>query len=110
MRFLATALGVLNLGLLASSSAHAESQTSQQPKFRTEIQAAAEGGPNFTVTNLSRKTLTAGTFQFFLSSERRPQGAMDWDLLVQGRGEPGREDPNPLLLAVYVPMRGRIGK
>src|SRR5207247_6228195 len=38
-----------------------------------------------------RKTLTAGTFQFFLSSERRPQGAMDWDLLVQGRGEPGRE-------------------
>jgi hypothetical protein len=91
MRFLATALGVLNLGLLASSPAHAESQTSQQPKFRTEIQAAAEGGANFTVTNLPRKTLTAGTFQFFLSSERRPQGAMDWDPLVQGRGEPGRE-------------------
>jgi hypothetical protein len=87
MRFLATALGVLNLGLLASSPAHAESQTSQQPQFRT----AAEGGANFTVTNLSRKTLTAGTFQFFVSSERRPQGAMDWDPLVQGRGEPGRE-------------------
>lgn len=91
MRFLASALGVLNLGLLASSPAHAESQTSQQPKFRTE--AAADGGPKFTVTNLSRKTLTAGTFQFFLSSEAGPQGAMDWDPLVQGRGEPGRERP-----------------
>ena len=77
------ALQVLTTSLLFSSAARGQSQTAEQPKFWIEIQAPSDGGPKFTVTNLSRKTLTAGAFQFSVSSEAKPQGAMSWDPLCK---------------------------
>ena len=105
--FRVIALPVLTPSLLFSSAVCAQSRTAEQPKFRTEIQAPSDGSPKFTVTNLSRKTLTAGTFQFSVSSEAKPQGAMNWDPIVQGRGQPGRERPGPIepgaSLTMYLP-------
>jgi len=45
--------------------------------------------------------------EFSVSSESKPQSKMNWDPLVQGRGEPGREHPGPLepgaSLTMYLP-------
>jgi hypothetical protein len=100
-------LQVFTLSLPFSSAVRAQSQIAEQPRFRIEIQAASDGGPKFTVTNLSGKTLTAATFQFSVSSETKPQGAMSWDPIVQGRGVPGHEQPGPIepgaSLTMYLP-------
>ena len=93
MRVYTIALKLAILGLLVSSATCGQSQTVEQAKFQIEIQAAADGGPKFTVANLSGKTLTACTFQFSVSSESRAQSKMDWDPLAQGRGDPGRPGP-----------------
>jgi len=102
-------LRVLIPGLLILPTLRGQSHTTEQAKFRVEISATTDGGPKFTITNLSAKTLTACTFQFSVSSESKPQGEMDWDPLVQGQGEPGRERPGPLepgaSLTMYLPHR-----
>ena len=96
IRLYTIALKLAIVGVLVSSATYGQSQTVEQAKFQVEIQAAADGGPKFTLANLSGKTLTACTFQFSVSSESRAQSKMDWDPLVQGRGDPGRSRSGPL--------------
>ena len=109
MKAYTMALKVLILAPFVSSATYGQSQPVVQPKFQIEIQATTDGGPRFTVANLSRKTLTACTFQFSVSSEGRPQSEMDWDPLVQGGGDPGRSRPGPLepgaSLTMYLPHK-----
>jgi hypothetical protein len=87
---------VLCVSLLVSSAIRGQAETAEQPKFQIEIQPAAEGGPRFTVKSLSNKTLTACTIRFSVSSEDGSQSGMNWDPIVQGGGDPGRERQQPL--------------
>jgi len=88
LRRLSFGLLVIGFGLAAVAA-----QVKQQPRFRIEIQAEAEGGPKFTVTNLSDKTLTACHIEFSVSSEGRREGGMSWDPIVQAGN---RQRPQPL--------------
>jgi hypothetical protein len=84
MRMCLAALSVACICLHVTPGAYAEPQASEKPGFLVAIQAAAEGGPRFTVTNLSGKAVTACVMQMSLSSEGRPQSEIEWDALLQG--------------------------
>src|ERR1700722_11146108 len=93
MTLLAVTFRVLSVGLLVSSAVYGQSQATEQSRIQVEIQAAADKGPRFTVMNLSDKTLIACHIQFSLSSQSRPQAAMDWDPIAEGRGIDPRLGP-----------------
>ena len=101
-------LRIFAVSLIAACVVRSHAQAVSEPKFRTEIQIAENGAPNFVVTNLSDKTLTACTIQFWVSTEGRPQSSMDWDSLVQWRG-PSGEPQEPLApgasMTRYLPHR-----
>jgi hypothetical protein len=83
------------LVLLPIWAANSLAQIADGPKFRVEILANGDASPQFSVTNLSGRTLTACTIKFSVSTEARPQGEMNWDPLVQRRG-PRRQAQGPL--------------
>jgi len=91
MKFISAAA----LVLLPVWAASCLAQIADGPKFRVEI-LASDASPQFLVTNLSGRTLTACTIEFSVSTEARPQGKMNWDPLVQGRGPKG-EAQGPLV-------------
>ena len=91
MKFISAAA----LVLLPVWAASCLAQIADGPKFRVEI-LASDASPQFSVTNLSGRTLTACTIEFAVSTEARPQGKMNWDPLVQGRGPKG-EAQGPLV-------------
>ncbi|MGC2417468.1 MAG: hypothetical protein WA434_06965 [Candidatus Acidiferrales bacterium] len=82
MKMLAAALCVLNAGLLVLS-ASGESPTVEQPGFRIEVQASGAGGPRYTVTNLTGKTVTACVIQLSSSSDGVSKSETVWDALLQ---------------------------
>lgn len=79
------------LVLLPISAASSLAQIADGPKFRVEILTGGDASPQFSVTNLSGRTLTACTIKFSVSTDARPQGEMNWDPLVQRRGPRGEE-------------------
>jgi hypothetical protein len=76
------ALRVLAVGFLFSSAVLGQAQTAEQPKFGIEIQVTGEHGPSYTVTNLTRKTVTACVIELSSSSESKQQSKMDWDSVM----------------------------
>jgi len=70
---------ILCFGLLGSLPAFAQTQTADQPTFRTEIHATSDRGPSFTLTNLSAKTLSAAQIRFSSSSKAVPSTEMGSD-------------------------------
>jgi hypothetical protein len=92
MKFI-RAIALVLLPIWAASS---QVQIADGPKFRVEIQASGDASPQFSVTNLSGRTLTACTIEFSASTETRPQGKMNWDPLVQGGRGPRGEAQGPL--------------
>ena len=87
---------VLSLVPPVASAFHGQSRTGEEPKFQIEIDPTVEGGPKFTVTNLSAKTLSACIIQSSISSEGRSQSKMDWDPATQAGGDARRKNPKPL--------------
>jgi hypothetical protein len=84
VKYLPRVLIVLSAGLLATLSIHAQPQTGQQPKFQFDIQPAAQGGPKYTVTNLSDKAITACVIELSIWSEGKGQSRTVWDAPIQG--------------------------
>ena len=76
-----------------------------------EIQASGDASPQFSVTNLSGRTLTACTIEFSVLTEARPQSKLNWDPLVQGRRGPRGEAQGPLKTgqAVTLFMPRKVG-
>lgn len=95
--------------LLLIWAASSLAQIAVGPKFRAEIQANDEASPQFSVTNLSGRTLTACTIEFSVSTEARSQGRMNWDPLVQGGRGPRGEAQGPLepgqTLTLFMPHK-----
>jgi len=87
---------ILCFGLLGSLPAFAQTQTADQPTFRTEIHATSDRGPSFTLTNLSAKTLSAAQIRFSSSSKAVPSTEMGWDPILQGTSDPRSQLPGPL--------------
>jgi hypothetical protein len=81
-------------GMFAASAAYGQLESAA--KFRTEILPSADGGPKFTVTNLSDNTLTACVIRFSVSSQAKPESHMDWDAIVQGGRNTRRGSQQPL--------------
>jgi hypothetical protein len=96
LKVLTFVFSLLSAGLCLASAVHGQSRTAEEPKFQVEIDPAAEGGPKFTVTNLSAKTLGACVFEFSISSEGMPQSHMDWDPASLPGGDERRKSPKPL--------------
>ena len=95
--------------LIVAYAVRFEAQSVREPKFRIEIQTGGDKGPQFAVTNLSEKTLTAATIEFSVSAEARPEGKMNWDPLAQGGQGPNGEPQGPLgpgtSVTLYLPHR-----
>jgi hypothetical protein len=75
---------VLAAVLLASVFVHAQQQPQEQPNFQIDILTPRDGGPGFTLTNRSAKTLAACTIEFSVSSENGKPMRDDWDALFLG--------------------------
>ncbi len=90
-------VAILLAAPFCSSVPQDQSQGSEQKKFfHVEIQSSADGGPRFSITNLSDKTLTACVVRFLVSAEGRSRLHMDWDALVQGGPDLRRGGQKPL--------------
>src|SRR5262249_23668778 len=99
-------VGRLAVALLALGAVEGAS-SAEQPRFRIEIQAEAEGGPKFTLTNLSDKTLTACHLQFSVSPNQ-PEGGLAWDPLVEA-GDPRRPRPLEPGASLRLSLAHRVG-
>jgi hypothetical protein len=110
MKILAAALCVLNAGMLVSSGVHGQLPTVEQPRFQIEIQAAAEGGPRYTVTNLTGKTVTACVLELSSSSQSKGKSKTVWDALLQDELpiEPGASISRYLSHAVGGPLPDKV--
>jgi hypothetical protein len=95
-KILTLVLGILSFAPPAAWAVHGQSRTAKEPKFQIEVDPSIDGGPKFTVTNLSAKTLAACIIQFSISSEGRAQSKMDWDPAIQAGGDARRNSPKPL--------------
>ena len=71
------------LSCLPISAIPAQAPRLPQPKFKIAIHANAEGGPHFTLTNLTQKTLTACVIEFSRSTEIKPESSIEWDPIIQ---------------------------
>lgn len=87
---------------------HGQSEIAEERKFQVEIQPAADGGPEFSVTNLSSKTLTACIFRLSASSEAHAQLHIDWDAFMQAGLDLWPGGPQPLepgaSMSRYLPL------
>ena len=102
-------LRAIPIVLIVACAASSRAQSPSEPKFRTEILSSGSEAPQFSLTNLSEKMLTACTIEFSVSKEAKPDGEMDWDPLAQGGRGPKREPQGPLApgatLTLYLPHR-----
>jgi hypothetical protein len=80
--------------MIVPSAMYGQSLAAEQPRFQIEIQVGGEGGPRYTVTNLTGKPVTACVFQ--LSSPSQSHGKSKtvwtvWDAVLQDEQpmEPG---------------------
>jgi len=110
MKIPVTALTVIIACRLVSSAVHGQSQTTEQPRFQIEIQAAGESGPSYTVTNVTGKAVTACVFRFSSSSESKEISSTVWDAVVQDELpiEPGASISKPLGHVVGGPLPDKV--
>jgi hypothetical protein len=83
MKILTTVLCVLSAVMIVPSAMYGQSLTTEQPRFQIDIQAAGEGGPRYTVTNLTGKTVTACVLQLSSSSQNHGKSKTVWDAVLQ---------------------------
>src|SRR5262249_5122718 len=95
---------ILIPSLLFSPLGHGQSQPAIQPKFRINIAAEAHGGPSFTVTNLSGKTLTACHIRFSVSAQNLAQVEISWDPIIEAEDPRGTRPLTPgAAVTMYLP-------
>jgi hypothetical protein len=88
----------LAAALLGVFTIQTRAQTQDAQKIKVEIQTPRDGGPSFTLTNLSDKALAACEIEIYVSSKRgRPMG-QTWDSAFLGTHslEPGATMTKPL--------------
>ena len=83
IRLLFKVAALLCVGLPFASSVYAQAPRIPQSKFKIEIHSDDNGQPQFTVTNLTQKTLTACVIEFSRISEMKSQSRMTWDPIIQ---------------------------
>jgi hypothetical protein len=110
MKYLPRAFTAFSASVLATFAIHAQSQTQEKPKFQIEIQAAAQAGPKFTLTNLPDKPLTAYVIQISSSSDNKGRSEIVSDAPVQGERplEPGASITQNLNHRVGGPMPDKV--
>lgn len=78
--------------LLLAGAAGAQSR----PAFSIQIGADGQGNPQFTLTNLTSKTLSACVFRLGFSHPAGARGEMVWDSLLGESQWPGGEPHEPI--------------
>jgi hypothetical protein len=88
----------LAAALLGVFTIRTRAQTQDAQKIQVEIQTPRDGGPSFTLTNLSDKALAACEIEIYVSSERGRPMRQTWDSAYLGAHplEPGATMTKPL--------------
>jgi hypothetical protein len=73
------------VAFLPGHPSHAQQPPQRQPRFQVDIQVDSHDRPNFVVTNLSDKTVTACVVEFSSTSGDAGPLQIQWDALVQGQ-------------------------
>ena len=83
---------------------------SENPNFRIEIQAGAQGGPKFTVTNLSDKSVSACVLEISIASQGKGQSKIVWDAPLLGERplDPGASISENLVHQVGAPLPDKV--
>jgi hypothetical protein len=84
MKTLIAGLCVISGALIVAAAGCAQSRADGNPKFQIDIQAAAQGGPRFTVMNVSGKTISACVLEISITSDGKGQSRIVWDGALQG--------------------------
>jgi hypothetical protein len=110
VKYFLRVLTVLSVSLLATFAIHAQLLTRQEPKFQFDIQPAAQGGPKFTVTNLSDMAITACVIELSIWAEGKGQSKMIWDAPVLGERplEPGASMTKNLGHIIGAPLPDKV--
>jgi len=110
MKILATISCVLSAVMIIQSAIYGQSLAAVQPRFQIEIQAIGEGGPRYTVTNLTGKPVTACVFQLSSSSQSHGKSKTVWDSVLQDEQpiEPGGSISQYLSHTVGNPLPDKV--
>jgi hypothetical protein len=110
MKALASALCVLSAIMLFSAAVHVQSPRAEQPRFQIEIQDTGEGGPRYTVKNLTDRTVTACVLELSSLSQGRGNSQPVWDALLQDERpiEPGARISQYLSHVVGGPLPDKV--
>lgn len=106
------AICILGVRLLTGSAGHGQSPVATSPNSHVEIQPLRDRGPEFTVTNLSEKTMTACFIEVSSSDGHKGHGqtTIDWDAIVLERKslEPGGRISIPLPHVAGGPLPDKV--
>lgn len=102
MKTLAAAFCALNIAML-SPSAPCRQPATERPKLHVDVHPSGEKGPNYTVTNLSGKPVSAMVLEISSSSQPARKAKKVWDSLLESHPpiEPGAS------ILQYLPNFGR---
>jgi hypothetical protein len=110
MKTLSAPLFVASLALIAVGALCVQSRADEIPNFQIEIQAVAQGGPKFTVMNLSEKTVAACVLEISIWSEGKAQSRIVWDAALRRERplEPGTGLTENLPRVVGAPLPDKV--
>jgi hypothetical protein len=103
-------LCVVNVVLIVAGAGCVQARADETPKFQIEIQAGAQGGPKFIVTNLSGKTVAACVLEISMASGGKGQSRIVWDAALQGERalEQGASLSENLVHVVGAPLPDKV--
>ncbi len=110
MKALVAGLSVVSVALIVAVAVCAHSRADGNPKFQIDIQAGAQGGPKFTVMNLSGKTVSSCVLEISIASEGKGQSRIVWDAALQGERplEQGASISENLFHVVGAPLPDKV--
>src|SRR6266851_1282041 len=110
MKALVAGLSVVSVALIVAVAVCAHSRADGNPKFQIDIQAGAQGGPKFTVMNLSGKAVSACVLEISIASEGKGQSRIVWDAALHGERplEKGASISENLFHVVGAPLPDKV--
>ncbi len=109
MKIFAAAFCALNIAMFFPSALYPQ-RTTEQPKFRVDIEPPGKRGPICTVTNLSGKPVWALVLEISSSSQPARKAKKVWDMLLESHPPiaPGASISRPVYEFAFSPLPDRI--
>ena len=108
MKTLAAAICASGIAMLSSPALHSQPAT-DRPEFRVEIHPG-EKGPAYTITNFSRKSVSALVLEVSSSAQPARKAKKVWDSILESHRplEPGTSLSRPVWELAFSPAPDRI--